>query len=80
MATRSPTFLSELSERRLDGLRWLVTLVPACAVLLVEVVHFQVLGEAAQNLAGTALACGLALIVSYGVARAALARWNGPSA
>jgi len=76
MATRSLSFLSDLFDDRLDGLRWLVTLVPACAVLLVEVLHFQVLGEAAPNLAGTALACGLALVVSYVAARVAFGALN----
>lgn len=60
-----------LAEDRLDRLRWLVTLLPACAVFLVEIARDQVLGEAGGGVAGAAVGCAAALVVSYAAARVA---------
>jgi signal transduction histidine kinase len=49
--------------------RWLVTFAPACAVLVVEAVDHQVLGDTVSGAVGTAVVCVLALLVSYPVAR-----------
>ena len=49
--------------------RWLVTFTPACAVLVTEVFHHRVLGDTLTGAVGTAIACVLALLVSYPLAR-----------
>jgi signal transduction histidine kinase len=61
--------LSTLGNDRTQRLKWLVTLVPACAVLVVEVLHHWVFGEGIVGVAGTAIACAAALAVSYPIAR-----------
>src|SRR5262249_3533048 len=49
--------------------RFLVTFAPVCAVLIIEVLHHQVLGDTFTGAVGTTFACALVLLVSYPLAR-----------
>jgi two-component system nitrate/nitrite sensor histidine kinase NarX len=56
------------ADDRLHWLRWIAILVPPCALLLVEVLNHQLLGEARVGVLATVVACGVALVVAYVVA------------
>lgn len=57
------------ADDRLPWLRWVAILVPPCALLLVEILNHQLFGEMGAGVLATVVACGLALVVAYAVAR-----------